>query len=310
MAVQLLPRRAGAIAFHAEKGAFGADVALPALAQARLHGDANRSRPQRVLLIGPGLLGEQVQARHGNHARPDAAPAQNLLRLQRDGDLGAACQQGDLRRAAAAGEFVAAAQTGVFLRAVLPHRREFLAAQHQHRGAAPLSQGHLPAFRRLDGVRRAQHQQAGNGAQGGEMLHRLVRRPVLAHADGIMARHQDRAHPHQGRQPQRRAAIVRKHQKGAAVCDQSAVQRHAVHGGDHGVFAHAVVDEPAGEILRRDGRHGLGAGGGGAGEVGGAAGQLRHFPCDLLERLQGGGAGCQGLAVLAQALLVVGQGSG
>ena len=77
------------------------------------------------------------------------------------------------------------------------------------------------------------------------MLDRLVGRPVLAEADRIVGRDEDHPLPHQGGEPQRRPAIVGEHQEGAAVGDDAAVHRHAVHGGDHAVLAHAVVDVAA-----------------------------------------------------------------
>ena len=53
-------------------------------------------------------------------------------------------------------------------------------------------------------------------------------------------------------------AVVGEDQERAAVRDETAVQRHAVHGGGHAVLAHAVVDVAAGEALPRDHRLRLG----------------------------------------------------
>ena len=87
------------------------------------------------------------------------------------------------------------------------------------------------------------------------VLDRLVRRAVLAEADRIVRGDEDHALLHQRRQPERRAAIVGEHQEGAAVGDDAAMHRHAVHGCDHGVLAHAVADVAAAIVA---GSHRLG----------------------------------------------------
>ena len=91
----------------------------------------------------------------------------------------------------------------------------------------------LPALGRLDRVGRPHHLQAGNGAQRRQMLDRLMRRAVLAQPDRIVGHHVDDAQAHQRRQTDRGPAIVGEHQEGAAVGDDAAMQRHAVHGRGH-----------------------------------------------------------------------------
>ena len=68
------------------------------------------------------------------------------------------------------------------------------------------AQGAVPGFRGFDGVGRAEDQQIGDRAQRRQMLDRLMRRPVLAKADGIMGHHMDDAHAHQRGEPDRRPA--------------------------------------------------------------------------------------------------------
>ena len=118
-------------------------------------------------------------------------------------------------------------------------------------GRSALSQRDLPAFRRLHAVGGAHHQQVGNGAQRRQMLDRLVGRAVLAHADGIMRHHEDDADAHQRGEADRRAAIIGEHQEGAAIGNDAAMQRHAVHRRRHAMLADAVMDIAAGEIARR-----------------------------------------------------------
>ena len=90
---------------------------------------------------------------------------------------------------------------------------------------------------------------------------------------------------HQRGEADRRAAVIREHEERAAVRDEAAVKGEAVHRGGHAVLADAVVDVVAGEVAALDGLlvvFGLGAVG--AGEVGGAADQLRQRRKKLFER--------------------------
>ena len=106
-----------------------------------------------------------------------------------------------------------------------------------------------PALGRLDRVGGAEDQQVGHRAQGGHVLDRLVGRAVLAQADGVVGHHVDHADAHQRGQTDRRAAVVGEDQEGAAVGDDAAVQRHAVHRRGHAVLAHAVMDVAAGVVV-------------------------------------------------------------
>ena len=111
-------------------------------------------------------------------------------------------------------------------------------------------QRHLPALGRLHRVGGAEDEQVRHGAQGGQVLDRLVRRAVLAQADGIVRHHVDDAHAHQRDEADRRPAVIGEDEERAAIGDHPAVQRHAVHGRGHAVLAHAVVDVVAGEVCR------------------------------------------------------------
>ena len=69
-----------------------------------------------------------------------------------------------------------------------------------------------------------------HGAQAGQVLDRLVRRPVLAEADGVVRQHIDHAAARiSAARRMRRAQIVGEDQEGAAIGDDAAMQRHAVH---------------------------------------------------------------------------------
>ena len=56
-------------------------------------------------------------------------------------------------------------------------------------------------------------------------------------------------HAHQRGEPDRRARIVGEGEERAAIGNEAAVQRDAVHRRRHGVLAHAVMDVAAGEIV-------------------------------------------------------------
>ena len=74
------------------------------------------------------------------------------------------------------------------------------------------------------------------------MLDRLVGRPVFAKTDTVMGHHVDDAGVLDRGQPHRATAIVGEHQEGAAIGDDPAVQRHAVHRRSHAELADAVID--------------------------------------------------------------------
>ncbi|MNM96841.1 hypothetical protein D3C81_1093330 [compost metagenome] len=107
------------------------------------------------------------------------------------------------------------------------------------------------------------------------MLDRLVGGAVLAQADGIVCQHVDHAQPHQRGHADGVARVVREGHEGAAVGDQPAVQRHAVHHRRHAELAHAVADVVAVPFVVDPDRS-LHIGQVGTGEVGRAAQQLRQ----------------------------------
>src|SRR5690606_4823672 len=87
MAVQILVGAAGPEGIHADEDAIAADEAVPALADARLDGDAHRRGADDRLLITGGLLLEQLHARHRDDAHRMALGRQQLARLERDLDF-------------------------------------------------------------------------------------------------------------------------------------------------------------------------------------------------------------------------------
>ena len=101
--------------------------------------------------------------------------------------------------------------------------------------------------RRLVGVGGADHVEAGDGAQGGEVLDRLVGGAVLAEADGVVGPDVGDRRCHQRGEPDGAAHVVGEGQEGAAEDAGAAVDGDAVHDRAHGVLADAEVQHPAGE---------------------------------------------------------------
>ncbi len=126
--------------------------------------------------------------------RPSAMPsaASFVAGLHRDRDLRSGGDQRGLARPFRLGQHVAAAGAAV-LRRIGPQRRQRLPRQHQQ--ARPIGPAHrqFPALRRLHRVGRAIDMDVRHRAQAGEVLDRLMRRSVLAQADGVMRQHVD--HP-------------------------------------------------------------------------------------------------------------------
>ena len=253
MLVEVLVGRAGAEAGHADEGAVGADDGVPALPDRGLDADLRPARrrsrrggrrpgpPGTARSTAPRRRGPRRPARRAASApRPRSRPRSRWRRSRpralpsRRRDLvGAVRRSGCARRGSrrSCGRFwrVSASTLGV--------SRRF--------------QRELPALDRLDRVARPEHVEVRDRAQRREMLDRLMRRAVLAEADRVVRHHVDDALAHQRREPDRRPAIVGEHQEGAAVGDDAAVQRHAVHRRGHAVLADAVVDEAAGVVGRR-----------------------------------------------------------
>ena len=66
----------------------------------------------------------------------------------------------------------------------------------------------------------------------------------------VVRHHVDHPHAHQRREPDRAAGVVGEHEERAAVGDEAAVQRDAVHRRRHAELAHAVAHVAAREIAR------------------------------------------------------------
>ena len=117
-----------------------------------------------------------------------------------------------------------------------------LTGQRQHGGTVTVFDRDPPGLRGLVRVRGADDRQIWDGAQRGEVLHGLVRRPVFAEADAIVREHKNGRDVRQRRDADRRPVVIRENQERPAVGNQSAKQGHAVHGRGHRMFAHTEVE--------------------------------------------------------------------
>ena len=103
------------------------------------------------------------------------------------------------------------------------------------------------------------------------MFDGLMGGTIFAQADRIVRVHQNHALPHDRGHAHRIACVVGEGQEGAAKRNQATVQGHAVHGGGHAEFAHAIVEITARSISPSDGARPFAQGVVGTREVGGTS---------------------------------------
>src|SRR6267143_1745382 len=131
---------------------------------------------------------------------------------------------------------------GRVLRAV--HDGHFLSCQDKRHRAVLVLDRRPPRLDDLRWIGRSEHRHVGNGAQRGELLDRLVCRPVFAQPDRIMREDVDRPEMRQRGQPNRWPHVVGEDQEGAAKRNESAMQRNAVQHRAHGVLADSIMEIP------------------------------------------------------------------
>ena len=105
---------------------------------------------------------------------------------------------------------VAAAGAAVLRPASVRKAGRFWRDRASMRGPSRARHRQLPALRRFHRVGRAEHVQVRHRPEGGEVLDRLVGRPVLAQADAVMRQHVDHPLPHERGEADRRAACSRR----------------------------------------------------------------------------------------------------
>ena len=188
-----------------------ADPALPAEgAAASTDTRARTRRRQHAVAVVVVLLGEAVQAGHGHHARGDAVRLEQLGGVGADVHLGAGADQDQVGRRPST--------TRAARRRRGRSRRPGISSGFQIGRPWRLSTSAVgvslcsSAKRQASAVSFASagrtHVDVRRGAQVGQLLHRLVGRPVLAEADRVVRVDEDRRQVHQRRQPDRGLHVV------------------------------------------------------------------------------------------------------
>ena len=175
-------------------------------------------------------------------------------------------------------------------------RRHVLPREHQRRRSPRVQQRGTIGLGHFVRVAGPDDREIGDRPQRGQLLDRLVRGPVLAHADGIVGEDVEHRQAHDGGHADRRPHVIGKDEEGGAEGAQSG-QRHAVDDRAHGMLADAEVEisgvvacglEIAAAVDEREGRRG---------QVARPAQQPRQPPGDLIQDLAGTGPRGQPLGV-------------
>ena len=127
---------------------------------------------------------------------------------------------------------------------------DVLAGQHNAGRVFVVLQHGLPCRSDLVGVTGADNVQAHDGAQGGQLFHRLVGGAVFAQADGVVRPDVQRRDTHQGAEPDRRTLVVGEDQERAGERPGVPVQGDAVHDRGRGVLTDTEVQHPAVRVAR------------------------------------------------------------
>ena len=104
---------------------------------------------------------------------------------------------------------------------------QLLAAEDQGHRAVVHAQGLAPGLGGFRGIGGTDHRQVGDGAQGRQMLHRLMGGAVLPHGDAVVGEDVDHRQLHDRRHADGRPHVVGEYQERAAIGADAAVQEHA-----------------------------------------------------------------------------------
>ena len=229
----------------------------------RSHAVARNARRQHALLVRTGLVAEQSLARDVHHTDRNALGGQQFGAFDQRCDLRT---RGDQHRGGFGGihhHITALSDLRGLLAADGAQRRQgldVLARQHE-RHRAVLLDGQFPRHDGLIAVGRTQHEhrtlvvvvaQVLHQADLRLVLHGLVRRAVLAHAERVVRPDVDHMQAHQRREAHGGLHIIGEDEERAADGDHAAVQRHAVHHAGHRQLRDARLEEFTGEIALRE----------------------------------------------------------
>src|SRR5712691_10786093 len=238
---ELCAGRRFAVPVDTDHRAFQADVLAPVVAHAGLDRDFGQSRYQDDVLVHRGLTVEDRGAGHGYHPHRDALFAELLFRTHCELNLGPGGDDHRLRFLGVGKNVAAPPDRGDRMRIAFLERYVLAREYERSRSVLAFDRGD-PRRGRLDRVTGTPYVHAGYQAQRRSVLHRLVGGTVLAQADRVVGEDENRADPHQRRHSQRISRVVREGEEGAAVGDDAAVQREAVHDRAHAELANAVID--------------------------------------------------------------------
>src|SRR5450631_2886472 len=255
-------------------------------------GDSSLGRAKYRLLVGGVLLLEEQAARHGDYRRRNALLLENVTRLDREMQFRAGAQDSELALPALRlQQDIAALGRPVLVAGFATEQGHRLAGKGHESRLTGHVQNRLPAFGGLDRIAGAIDREVRDGPQRRELLDRLMRGAVFAEADRVMRHDEDRPDLHKGREADGRPAVIREAQESAAVRDQAAVQRDAVHGSGHAVLAHAVVHVGAIVFAGPDLDHALRPRVVRGRQVGGASQQFRDRGGEMVEHGAAGRTG-------------------
>ena len=242
------PRRRSRASQHV---VLAVDIAGPAERQGRLdrqprRGAEHRGAPRRILPV------EQLPAGHGDHRRRHALGLQPRRARPSRSALPSRWPAGSTARAPLGlGQHIGAAR-----RQVLRQRRCAAPA-----GSAATARAATAPCGSASAA--AQHSAVSTASAGRNTSRFGMARSEARCSTGwwvgpssprpmtVMGHDIDDPHAHQRRQPDRAARVVGENQERAAIGDQAAVQREAVHRRRHAVLADAPVDVAAGEVAGR-----------------------------------------------------------
>ena len=231
--------------------------------KARSHAVARNARRQHALLVRTGLVTEQPLARDVHHTDRNALGGQQFGAFDQRCDLRT---RGDQHRGGFGGihhHITALSDLRGLLAADGAQRRQgldVLARQHE-RHRAVLLDGQFPRHDGLIAVGRTQHEhrtlvvvvaQVLHQADLRLVLHGLVRRAVLAHAERVVRPDVDHMQAHQRREAHGGLHIIGEDEERAADGDHAAVQRHAVRNTGHRQLRDARLEEFPTEIALRE----------------------------------------------------------
>ena len=227
--------------------------------ETRSHAVTRNARRQHALLVRTGLVAEQSLARNVHHADRNAFGGQQFGAFYQRRNLRT---RGDQHRGGFGGihhQITALGDLRSLLTAAGPERRQgldVLARKHERHGTVFLD-GQFPRHDGLVAVGRAQHEhrtlvmvvaQVLHQADLRLVLHGLMRRPVLAHAERVVRPDVDHMQTHQRREAYGGLHIVGEHEERTADGNHAAVQRHAVRNAGHRQLRDARLEEFSGKI--------------------------------------------------------------